>query len=87
MNKIKITQTRLKSHEQSCTTAKRATSTTLHYLLQQGFHNALLQAMRHQSYETIDKVMLTTTTNCLTNVINKKSHGLECNFGNNCMAT
>ena len=37
--------------------------------------------------QTIDKVMLTTMTNCLTNVINKQSHGLECNFGNNCMAT
>ena len=34
-------------------------------------------------------VMLTTytMTNCVTNVINKQSHGLECNFGNNCMAT
>ena len=37
-------------------------------------------------YQIIDIVMLTTMTNCLASVINKQSHGLECNFGNNCMA-
>ena len=41
-------------------------------------YTSLLNRPYHQ---TIDIVMLTATTNCITNVINKQSHGLECNLG------